>query len=48
MLMAMALHTTDRDLGQIAFLSGLIVGYAGIVVTFARYYLRGQNQGWWR
>lgn len=47
-LMAIGLHTTDPAFGQIAFLAGLIVGYAGVVVSFARYYLRGQDQGWWR
>jgi hypothetical protein len=47
-LMAVGLHTTDSDLGQIAFLGGLIVGYAGIIFSFAQYYRRGQDQGWWR
>jgi hypothetical protein len=46
--MAIGLHTTDPDFGQIAFLGGLIVGYAGIIVSFAQYYRRGQDQGWWR
>ena len=47
-LMAIGLHTTDPGFGQIAFLGGLIVGYTGIVFSFARYYLRGEDQGWWR
>jgi hypothetical protein len=46
-LMAWALHTTDPQLGEAAFLGGLIVGYAGITVTLARYYLRGERDGWW-
>jgi hypothetical protein len=46
-LMGWALHTTDRDLGSIAFLGGLIAGYAGITVTLARLYLRGERSGWW-
>ncbi len=46
-LMAWAFHTTDPQLGQAAFLGGLIVGYAGITVTLARHYLRGERHGWW-
>jgi len=46
-LMALAVHTTDPQLGQVAFLGGPIVGYSGITVTLARYYLRGEGQGWW-
>jgi hypothetical protein len=46
-LMGWAIHTTDPALGQIAFLSGLILGYTGIVTTLARYYLRGEREGWW-
>jgi hypothetical protein len=46
-LIGWALHTTDPGWGQIAFLSGLIIGYGGIVITLARYYLRGEEQGWW-
>lgn len=46
-LMGWALHTTDRDYGTIAFLGGLLVGYTGMVVTLARYYLRGVRSGWW-
>src|SRR5262249_24578565 len=47
-LMGIGLHTTDPGFGQIAFLGGLIVGYAGILVSCAQYYRRGQAQGWWR
>jgi hypothetical protein len=46
-LMAWALHTTDAASGQIAFWSGLLAGYAGIVITLARYYLKGESAGWW-
>lgn len=42
-----AIHTTDPGWGRIAFLAGLIIGYTGIVVTLARYYLEGQQAGWW-
>ena len=46
-LVGWALHTTDRDDGQIAFVGGLLVGYTGMFVTLARYYLRGERSGWW-
>jgi hypothetical protein len=46
-LMAWAFHTTDPQLGQAALLGGLIVGNAGITVTLARYYVRGERHGWW-
>ena len=46
-LMGLALHTTDRAFGHIAFLGGLLAGYTGMVVTLARYYLRGERSGWW-
>ena len=45
--MGYGLHTTDRELGQIAFLAGLIVGYSGLTMTLARYYVRGEREGWW-
>jgi len=41
-----ALHTTDPGLGQIALLSGLILGYGGITISLASYYLRGEARGW--
>lgn len=46
-LMGVGLHTGDADRGQVAFLGGLIVGYAGIAVTLGRFYLRGEREGWW-
>jgi hypothetical protein len=45
--MGWGLHTRNPGLGQISFLGGLFVAYAGIVVTLARYYLRGEETGWW-
>ena len=42
-----AIHTTDPGWARIAFLSGLVIGYTGIVVTLARYYLEGEKAGWW-
>ena len=46
-LMGWAFHTTDKQTGQIAFLGGLVVGYTGLTVTLARFYLRGERHGWW-
>jgi len=46
-LMAWAVHTTDVGNGQIAFWSGFLAGYSGIVITLARYYLKGESAGWW-
>lgn len=42
-----ALHTTDAGSGRIAFFAGLLAGYTGVVVTVARYYLKGESAGWW-
>lgn len=42
-----AIHTTDPGWGRIALLAGLVVGYSGMVVTFTRYYLKGEKAGWW-
>ena len=47
MLMGWGLHTTDPELGAIAFLGGLLLAYVGIVVTLARYFLLGEESGWW-
>ena len=47
LLMGWAVYTTDPQLGQIAFFGGLLVGYSGIVVSLAQYYLRGERAGWW-
>jgi hypothetical protein len=41
------LHTMDPAFGQIAFLGGLLVGYVGITVSLALYYLKGERSGWW-
>jgi hypothetical protein len=46
-LMGWALHTNDPGYGSIAFFGGLVVGYAGIAVSLARFYIRGENDGWW-
>ena len=46
-LMGLGLHTTNVQWGGTAFIGGLIVGYTGIVVSLARYYLYGEAHGWW-
>ena len=46
-LMGWGVHTTDPGYGRIALLGGLIVGYAGIAISLARYYLKGERAGWW-
>jgi hypothetical protein len=45
--MAWALHTSDPALGEIGFLAGPIIGYTGITIALARYYLKGERNGWW-
>ena len=45
--MAWALHTSDPGLGEIGFLAGPIIGYSGITIALARYYLKGERNGWW-
>lgn len=46
-LMGLGLHLSDPATGQIAFFAGLVLGYTGIVIALARYYLRGEEEGWW-
>jgi len=43
--MGWGLHTTDKELGQIAWKGGMIVGYAGILVTVARAHLKSRDRG---
>ena len=46
-LLATALHVTDRSIGMIFWWGGFIVGYSGITLTLARAYLRGVERGDW-
>jgi hypothetical protein len=46
-LMGWGVYTKDPAFGQIALLGGLIVGYGGIAISIARFYLRGEHAGWW-
>jgi hypothetical protein len=43
--MAWGLHTTDPDLGQLAWKGGVIVGYAGILITLVRAYVKARERG---
>jgi hypothetical protein len=44
-VMAFGLHTTDPDLGQIAWKGGMVVGYAGILFTLIRAYAKAKERG---
>jgi hypothetical protein len=43
--MAWGLHTTDQELGAIAWRGGMVVGYAGIVFTLTRAYRKAKERG---
>jgi hypothetical protein len=43
--MGWGLHTNDRELGQIAWRGGVIVGYAGILFTVVRWHLKAKHRG---
>ena len=44
-VMAWGLHTTDRYLGELAWRGGVIIGYAGILLTVVRWYLKARSRG---
>ena len=44
-IMAWGLHTTDPELGQVAWRGGVIVGYAGILFTVVRWHLKAKDRG---
>lgn len=44
-IMGWGLHTTDQHLGELAWRGGMIVGYAGILVTLVRWYLKAKERG---
>jgi hypothetical protein len=44
-IMGWGLHTNDPELGQIAWRGGVIVGYAGILFTVVRAYLKAKERG---
>ena len=43
--MALGLHTSDPDLGQIFWKGGMVVGYSGILVTLVRWNNRRRERG---
>lgn len=43
--MAWGLHTTDHEMGDIAWRGGMILGYAGIAFTLARAYTKARERG---
>jgi hypothetical protein len=44
-IMGWGLHTTDPELGQVAWKGGVIVGYTGILLTVVRWYLKARDRG---
>ena len=43
--MGWGLHTTDPELGQIAWKGGMVVGYAGILFTVVRWHAKARKRG---
>ena len=44
-VMGWGLHTTDRELGEIAWRGGMVLGYAGILFTLVRAYSKAKERG---
>jgi hypothetical protein len=44
-VMGFGLHTSDPEIGGIAWKGGMIVGYAGIVFTLARWHTKAKERG---
>ena len=44
-IMGWGLHTSDVELGQIAWKGGMIVGYAGILTTLIRAHSKSKERG---
>jgi hypothetical protein len=44
-VMGWGLHTNDRELGEVAWRGGMIVGYAGILFTLVRAYSKAKERG---
>ena len=44
-VMGWGLHTTDRELGEIAWRGGIVLGYAGILFTLVRAYSKAKERG---
>jgi len=43
--MGWGLHTSDPELGQIAWKGGMVIGYAGILVTLIRWHAKAKERG---
>jgi hypothetical protein len=43
--MAWGLHTTDPELGQLAWKGGMVIGYAGILFTAVRAWAKARERG---
>jgi hypothetical protein len=46
-VMGYGLHATDHDTGMMFWWGGLVLGYAGITVSLAVAYRRGEERGYW-
>lgn len=44
-IMGWGLHTTDPELGKVAWLGGMVLGYAGILYTLVRAYGKARDRG---
>ena len=44
-IMGWGLHTNDPELGQIAWKAGMVVGYAGILITLIRAHSKAKDRG---
>lgn len=44
-IMAWAFHINDVQWGRILLALGMLVGYAGMIVTLARAYIRAEERG---
>ena len=43
--MGWGLHTTDPELGDIAWKGGMVLGYTGILFTVVRWYSKARKRG---
>lgn len=44
-VMGYGLHTTDPEIGHIAWTGGMVVGYAGILFTVIRWHTKAKDRG---
>ena len=43
--MGWGLHTTDPELGDVAWKGGMVLGYSGILFTIVRWYSKARKRG---